>query len=89
MERDDFRLIPVEHLSLEDGAATLTAFTAAAVARILPHLPAMPELAGYVDGERHATLFERRYGLSQHVGRVFQCFVVRNSGEQVALLRRA
>jgi anhydro-N-acetylmuramic acid kinase len=42
LDRDDFRLGPVEHLSLEDGAATLTAFTAAAVARILPHLPAMP-----------------------------------------------
>ena len=32
LDRYDFALTPVEHLSLEDGAATLTAFTAETVA---------------------------------------------------------
>jgi anhydro-N-acetylmuramic acid kinase len=47
----------LDELSLEDGAATLTAFTAAAVARIVPHLPRPPRsviVAG--GGARNRTL---------------------------------
>ena len=35
----------VDGLSTPDAAATLTAFTAATIARILDHLPARPEIA--------------------------------------------
>jgi anhydro-N-acetylmuramic acid kinase len=42
LDRADFAGAPVEALSLADGAATLVAFTAAAVARAVPHLPAPP-----------------------------------------------
>ena len=42
LDRDAFSRAPVGSLSVEDGAATLTAFTAAAVAAALPLLPAPP-----------------------------------------------
>lgn len=42
LDRWDFSLRPVQNLSLEDGAATLTAFTAKTVAMSLKHLPEMP-----------------------------------------------
>lgn len=42
LDRDDFGLEAVAHLGPEDGAATLTGFTAGAVARGLAHLPALP-----------------------------------------------
>ncbi|MGD9539149.1 MAG: anhydro-N-acetylmuramic acid kinase [Alphaproteobacteria bacterium] len=42
LDRADLGAAPVEALSAEDGAATLVAFTAAAVARALRHLPAPP-----------------------------------------------
>lgn len=42
LDRNAFSLAPVEGLSLEDGAATLAAFTAKSVARALPHLPTRP-----------------------------------------------
>lgn len=42
LDRDDFDAAPVQPLNDADGAATLTAFTAAAVARAVPHLPAAP-----------------------------------------------
>jgi anhydro-N-acetylmuramic acid kinase len=47
----------LDELSLEDGAATLAAFTAASVARIVPHLPRPPQsviVAG--GGARNRTL---------------------------------
>jgi len=40
LDRDDFQEIIPEHLSLEDGAATLTEMTAAAVAAAQRHFPA-------------------------------------------------
>lgn len=40
LDRDDFDASPVDGLSLEDGAATLTAFTAKAVALARDHFPA-------------------------------------------------
>ena len=42
LDRDDFSAKPVEELSLEDGAATLTAFTVATVALALDHMPQKP-----------------------------------------------
>jgi anhydro-N-acetylmuramic acid kinase len=42
LDRLDFTLAPVDGLGLEDGAATLTVFTARAVARARAHLPAPP-----------------------------------------------
>jgi len=42
LDRDAFSLTPIEGLSLEDGAATLVAFTAASIARAEVLLPASP-----------------------------------------------
>ncbi|MBT5944008.1 MAG: anhydro-N-acetylmuramic acid kinase [Rhodospirillaceae bacterium] len=42
LDRDAFDLSPVEGLSVEDGAATLTAFTARSVLRAVSHLPQRP-----------------------------------------------
>ena len=53
LDRFDFSLDPVRRLSLEDGAATLVAFTAATVARALKHLPAAPKLWVVCGGGRH------------------------------------
>ncbi len=44
LDRNAFDRSAVEGLTTEDGAATLTAFTAASVARLLSHLPARPEV---------------------------------------------
>lgn len=43
LDRDDFTTAPVAHLGTEDGVATLTAFTAEAVARARRHLPDVPK----------------------------------------------
>ncbi|MDQ2104249.1 anhydro-N-acetylmuramic acid kinase [Azospirillum isscasi] len=57
LDRDAFDPAPVRGLSVEDGAATLTAFTAASVARIVPHLPDAPLRWLVCGGGRHnATL---------------------------------
>jgi anhydro-N-acetylmuramic acid kinase len=42
LDRLDFSMAPVSGLSLEDGAATLTAFTAACVARSREHMSTLP-----------------------------------------------
>jgi anhydro-N-acetylmuramic acid kinase len=53
LDRDDFvRLVP-QHLSAEDGAATLTRITAASVARARDHLPAPPKRWLATGGGRH------------------------------------
>lgn len=44
LDRNDFSAAPVAGLSLEDGAATLTAFTAAAVGRAREHMPEEPHM---------------------------------------------
>jgi anhydro-N-acetylmuramic acid kinase len=44
LDRNAFSLDPVAALSLEDGAATLTAFTAATIAKAREHLPEEPRL---------------------------------------------
>ncbi|HZM07299.1 MAG TPA: anhydro-N-acetylmuramic acid kinase [Methylocella sp.] len=45
LDRNDFSGELVEELATEDAAATLTAFTAASLARVLPHLPSSPSMA--------------------------------------------
>ena len=44
LDRNAFSLKVIEQLSTEDAAATLTAFTAASVLRLFPHLPSQPQL---------------------------------------------
>ena len=44
LDRNDFSAAPVAGLSLEDGAATLTAFTAASIARAREHTPIEPRV---------------------------------------------
>lgn len=57
LDRDAFDPAPVAGLSAADGAATLTAFTAESVARVVPHLPAPPLRWLVCGGGRHnATL---------------------------------
>jgi anhydro-N-acetylmuramic acid kinase len=53
LDRFDFSLAPVAGLSPEDGAATLTAFTAAAVVRGLAHCPETPGRIFVAGGGRH------------------------------------
>lgn len=53
LDRYAFSLEPARHLSAEDGAATLTAFTAACVAHALKHCPAPPKRLLVTGGGRH------------------------------------
>lgn len=53
LDRHDFTLEPVAHLSPEDGAATLTALTALAVAQSLQWLPDVPRGWLVCGGGRH------------------------------------
>ena len=53
LDRADFSTGAVRGLSLADGAATLTAFTAATVAEALRHVPVRPERLLVTGGGRH------------------------------------
>jgi anhydro-N-acetylmuramic acid kinase len=53
LDRLDFTAEAVKGLSPEDGAATLTAFTAAALARAREHFPQMPNTWIVAGGGRH------------------------------------
>lgn len=53
LDRDAFRAFMPEELSPEDGAATLTAFTAASVAQALRWLPQLPKRWLVTGGGRH------------------------------------
>lgn len=53
IDREAFTIEAVRGLSLEDGAATLTAFSAAAVAKALDHLPERPARIYAAGGGRH------------------------------------
>jgi anhydro-N-acetylmuramic acid kinase len=44
LDRNAFPIDPVRNLPVADGAATLTAFTAAAIARAREHVPEVPQL---------------------------------------------
>jgi anhydro-N-acetylmuramic acid kinase len=59
LDRGDFDSSAVEGLSDADGAATLTAFTAAAVERALSHLPAAPRRWIVCGGGRHNPVLMR------------------------------
>lgn len=67
LDRSDFTTAPVQGLPLADGAATLTAFTAAAVGKGLEHCPAMPNALHVSGGGRHnatlMTMLEQRSGV--------------------------
>ena len=57
IDREQFNTQAVSGLSVEDGAATLTALTAASVARAIHHLPRHPATIHVAGGGRHnATL---------------------------------
>jgi anhydro-N-acetylmuramic acid kinase len=43
LDRNDFAALRLGNVVPADGAATLTALTAAAIARVVPHLPKMPK----------------------------------------------
>ncbi len=53
LDRADFTIAPARGLSAVDGAATLTAFTAATVALALRHLPDRPNRLIVAGGGRH------------------------------------
>lgn len=53
LDRGDFTIQPARGLSAADGAATLTAFTAATVADALNHLPVRPKRLIVAGGGRH------------------------------------
>ena len=53
LDRNDYTIQPARGLSAADGAATLTAFTAATVAEALRHLPARPVRLLVAGGGRH------------------------------------
>lgn len=67
LDRSDFTIQPARGLSAADGAATLTAFTAATVALALDHLPARPVRLLVAGGGRHnatmLAMIEGRTGL--------------------------
>ncbi|MGQ0458028.1 MAG: anhydro-N-acetylmuramic acid kinase [Hyphomicrobium sp.] len=67
LDRNAFFWDLVDGLSVEDGAATLTAFTAGAIARAREHMPEEPELwviAG--GGRRNRTIMMMIAGLVEH-----------------------
>lgn len=57
LDRDDFSAESVKDLSLKDGAATLTAFTIATVAKALDHMPRNPQRWLVTGGGRHNATF--------------------------------
>jgi len=65
LDRNDFTAKAVEGLGVEDGAATLAAFTAASVARGLSHLPQRPLRCLVCGGGRHNATLMRL--LTQHL----------------------
>ena len=69
LDRFDFPMAAVEGLSPEDGAATLTAFTAAAIAKSQEHLPQVPHCWIICGGGRHnpVLMSELRARLKQKV----------------------
>lgn len=62
LDRNDFTRTAVEALSTQDAAATLTAFTAAAIATCLPHLPQRPARAVICGGGAHNAALMRALG---------------------------
>ncbi len=68
LDRQDFDLQAVEHLSIEDGAATLVAFTAESVARAAAFFPAPAKRWLVTGGGRHnAAIMQALHERLQHV----------------------
>ncbi len=57
LDRDDFARSAVDHLSLQDGAATLSAFTIATIAKSLDFMPVRPVRWLATGGGRHNVFF--------------------------------
>ena len=53
LDRNTFSITPIKGLSLEDGSATLVAFTAAAIMKAQKHLPSLPKRWLASGGGRH------------------------------------
>lgn len=67
LDRNAFNGAPIDGLNLEDGAATLAAFTAAAIARAREHMPEEPQMwviSG--GGRRNRTLMTMIAGLVEN-----------------------
>ena len=47
LDRNDFAGLKLGNMAPEDGAATLTAFTVAAIARVVPLLPKEPRTGSW------------------------------------------
>ena len=87
------RSMPVAALSVEDGAATLTAFTATAIARAREHFPEEPRAVGDLrrrPPQPHADEHDRRAGrVRRGAGRGGRLRRRRARGGGVGLSRRA
>ena len=59
LDRNAFSPNVISNLSTEDAAATLTAFTAASVLRLFPHLPKEPQLLIVCGGGAHNPILVR------------------------------
>jgi len=72
LDRNEFTIQPVRGLSAADGAATLTAFTAASVAEGIDRLPERPKQLIVVGGGRHnptmLAMIAERTGLNPEPG---------------------
>lgn len=66
LDRNSFSAEPVAHLSTEDAAATLTAFTAEGIARVLDLMPERPTLAVVCGGgaRNHTLMHELAHRLA-------------------------
>ena len=81
LDRNSFSLEPVKNLSFEDGAATLTEFTAASIAAIAPHLPQMPAKWIITGGGRHNNYLMQR--LAAHLKGVMPIEEIGIDGDMV------
>ena len=66
LDRNHFSATPLDGLSLEDGAATLAAFTVAGVAQSLAHLPSAPKQWLVAGGGRYNKFFMQK--MSEKLG---------------------
>ncbi|HCP01563.1 MAG TPA: anhydro-N-acetylmuramic acid kinase [Rhodospirillaceae bacterium] len=67
LDRDTFDTSPVESLTVEDGAATLTAFSVAAVSNAIVHLPKRPVQWLVTGGGRKNATMMAWLGRSMHL----------------------
>lgn len=66
LDRNHFSTAPLQGLSLEDGAATLAAFTVAGVVKALAHFPAAPRQWLVAGGGRYNKFFMQT--MAEHLG---------------------